>query len=124
MQLLKNIEDDKNKIQKTDLFNSIQLLLEKLPIPVAVINKKKIIRGFNTLAKEEFDLKSNFNIAHIIRNPIFVNSVNVAIKKNVKKFLDKCKKVCVTETRNYARSHLNRWRRRGFRAYFPCQINI
>ena len=82
----RNIEDDKNKIQKTDLFNSIQLLLEKLPIPVAVINKKKIIRGFNTLAKEEFGLKSNFNITHIIRNPIFVNSVNVAIKKNVKKF--------------------------------------
>ena len=42
----RNIEDDKNKIQKTDLFNSIQLLLEKLPIPIAVINRKKIIRGF------------------------------------------------------------------------------
>ena len=63
------------------------IFLENLPIPLVIVDKNKIIKEFNTLAKKEFSLKSNFNLTHIIRNPIFVNNTNVAIKRKVKKIL-------------------------------------
>ena len=73
----------KRKIEEKNSFHEISL--EKPPIPLVIIDKKKIIKEFNTLAKEEFDLKNNSNITHIIRNPIFVNNINVAITRNIKK---------------------------------------
>ena len=62
------------------------LFLEKMPIHLILINKNKVIKQFNSLAKEEFDLKIGYNLTHIIRNPIFVKNTNVAITRNVKRF--------------------------------------
>ena len=60
--------------------------LEKMPIHLILINKNKIIKQFNSLAKEEFGLKIGYNLTHIIRNPNFVKNINVAVTRNVKRF--------------------------------------
>jgi len=73
------------KIPKQEKHPLNTIFLENLPIPLVIVDKNKIIKEFNTLAKKEFSLKSNFNLTHIIRNPIFVNNTNVAIKRKAKK---------------------------------------
>ena len=44
------------------------LFLEKMPIHLILINKNKVIKQFNSLAKEDFDLKIGYNISLISLN--------------------------------------------------------